>query len=186
MINDSIFPGPIYCGYGDAIARSSYTPHGFTTVLGLKDLMLAIDAAADAGTTCPAARSCERVQRPVARDTGLLPPLHLADIGQRHGPVLADQQVTCLREYRGDRGEQVAVAERSAVQAQVAVGGVRANTLVSSFLAFRNASRSAALGLPATEASRWAASSRASPAAAARSPSPGDGGESKSTAASAT
>jgi hypothetical protein len=50
MINDSIFPGPVYGGYGDAIAGSSYTPAGFSTVLGLKDVMLAIDAAADAGT----------------------------------------------------------------------------------------------------------------------------------------
>jgi 3-hydroxyisobutyrate dehydrogenase-like beta-hydroxyacid dehydrogenase len=48
MINDSIFPGPVYAGYGNAIARGTYTPPGFTTVLGLKDLMLAIQAAADA------------------------------------------------------------------------------------------------------------------------------------------
>ena len=53
MINDSIFPGPVYGGYGDAIARGSYTPPGFTTVLGLKDLMLAINAAADAGVGLP-------------------------------------------------------------------------------------------------------------------------------------
>ena len=51
MINDSIFPGPVYGGYGDAIARSSYTPAGFSTVLGLKDLMLAINAADDAGVS---------------------------------------------------------------------------------------------------------------------------------------
>ena len=53
MINDSIFPGPVYGGYGDAIARGTYTPPGFTTVLGLKDLMLAINAAADAGVGLP-------------------------------------------------------------------------------------------------------------------------------------
>jgi 3-hydroxyisobutyrate dehydrogenase-like beta-hydroxyacid dehydrogenase len=53
MINDSIFPGPVYGGYGDAIARRSYTPAGFTTVLGLKDLMLALSAAADSGTDLP-------------------------------------------------------------------------------------------------------------------------------------
>ncbi len=53
MINDSLFPGPVYGGYGDAIARGSYTPPGFTTVLGLKDLMLAINAAADAGVGLP-------------------------------------------------------------------------------------------------------------------------------------
>lgn len=53
VINDSIFPGPVYGGYGDAIARSSYTPPGFTTVLGLKDLMLAIQAAATANVHLP-------------------------------------------------------------------------------------------------------------------------------------
>lgn len=60
MINDSVFPGPVYRGYGNAIARSSYTPAGFSTALGLKDLMLAIGAAADAGVDLPSA--------PVLRD----------------------------------------------------------------------------------------------------------------------
>ncbi len=55
MINDSIFPGVVYGGYGDAIARRAYTPPGFTTVLGLKDLMLAIQAGADAGVSLPSA-----------------------------------------------------------------------------------------------------------------------------------
>ena len=53
MINDSIFPGPVYGGYGDAIARGSYRPAGFSTVLGLKDLMLAINAAGDSGVLLP-------------------------------------------------------------------------------------------------------------------------------------
>lgn len=53
MINDSIFPGPVYGGYGNAIARGSYTPPGFTTVLGLKDLMLAIESAAVANVHLP-------------------------------------------------------------------------------------------------------------------------------------
>ena len=41
---------------------------------------------------------------------------------------------------------------------------------------------SAVVAVPRTDASRWAASARADPAAAARSRSPGDGGESSSTA----
>jgi 3-hydroxyisobutyrate dehydrogenase-like beta-hydroxyacid dehydrogenase len=53
MINDSVFPGPIYGGYGDAIARQRYTPPGFTTVLGQKDVLLALQAAGDAGTALP-------------------------------------------------------------------------------------------------------------------------------------
>ena len=48
MINDSIFPGPVYQGYGRSIASGTYSPAGFTTVLGLKDLRLALDAGRDA------------------------------------------------------------------------------------------------------------------------------------------
>ncbi|WP_280395992.1 NAD(P)-dependent oxidoreductase [Nocardia brasiliensis] len=53
MINDSIFPGPVYGGYGNAIATSTFTPPGFTTTLGLKDLRLALSAADDLGTHLP-------------------------------------------------------------------------------------------------------------------------------------
>jgi len=66
MINDSVFPGPVYGGYGDAIARGSYTPAGFSTVLGLKDVMLAVDAAADAGVHLP----CAPVLREIFETTG--------------------------------------------------------------------------------------------------------------------
>jgi 3-hydroxyisobutyrate dehydrogenase-like beta-hydroxyacid dehydrogenase len=55
MIGDSVSPGPVYGGYGDAVARARYTPAGFSTVLGLKDVMLAVDAAADAGVHLPCA-----------------------------------------------------------------------------------------------------------------------------------
>jgi 3-hydroxyisobutyrate dehydrogenase-like beta-hydroxyacid dehydrogenase len=70
MINESIFPGPVYGGYGDAIARSSYTPPGFTTVLGLKDLMLAIDAAADAGTHLPSGATLREVFETTVAEVG--------------------------------------------------------------------------------------------------------------------
>ncbi|HEY6787870.1 MAG TPA: NAD(P)-dependent oxidoreductase [Trebonia sp.] len=70
MINDSIFPGPIYGGYGDAIARSSYTPPGFTTVLGLKDLTLALDAAADAGTHLPSGQTLREIFETTVSEVG--------------------------------------------------------------------------------------------------------------------
>jgi 3-hydroxyisobutyrate dehydrogenase-like beta-hydroxyacid dehydrogenase len=70
MINDSIFPGPIYGGYGDAIARSSYTPAGFSTVLGLKDLMLAIDAAADTGTHLPSGPTLQKIFETTMSEVG--------------------------------------------------------------------------------------------------------------------
>lgn len=70
MINDSIFPGPVYGGYGDAIARSAYTPPGFTTVLGLKDLMLAIDAAADADAYLPSGPVLQEIFRAAVSEVG--------------------------------------------------------------------------------------------------------------------
>ncbi len=54
MINDSVFPGAVYRGYGDAIATSAYTPPGFTAALGLKDLKLALDTAGELGVELPA------------------------------------------------------------------------------------------------------------------------------------
>jgi hypothetical protein len=53
VINDSVFPGPVYRGYGHAIATSNYTPPGFTSTLGLKDLRLALGLAEDLGVNLP-------------------------------------------------------------------------------------------------------------------------------------
>ncbi len=53
VINDSVFPGPVYGGYGHAIATSNYTPPGFTSRLGLKDLGLALGLAEDLGVNLP-------------------------------------------------------------------------------------------------------------------------------------
>lgn len=47
LLSATLFPGPVYAGYGSAIAERRYQPAGFTTVLGRKDLHLALDAAAD-------------------------------------------------------------------------------------------------------------------------------------------
>jgi 3-hydroxyisobutyrate dehydrogenase-like beta-hydroxyacid dehydrogenase len=47
LIAGSIFPGPVYQGYGALIAQRRYEPAGFKAELALKDVSLAI-AAADA------------------------------------------------------------------------------------------------------------------------------------------
>lgn len=47
LLTGSIFPGPVYQGYGTLIAQQRYAPAGFKAALGLKDLRLAL-AAADA------------------------------------------------------------------------------------------------------------------------------------------
>jgi len=70
MINDSAFPGRVYGGYGEAIARRSYTPPGFTTVLGLKDVMLAVGAAADAGVDLPTAPVLREIFQTAVSEVG--------------------------------------------------------------------------------------------------------------------
>lgn len=55
LLGDSLFPGPVYTGYGSAIAAGRYVPAGFTTELGFKDLMLAVEAANESGVVLPSA-----------------------------------------------------------------------------------------------------------------------------------
>jgi len=70
MITDSVFPGPVYGGYGDAIARGSYTPVGFSAALGLKDVMLAVDSADDAGARLPCAPVLREIFETTASEVG--------------------------------------------------------------------------------------------------------------------
>jgi 3-hydroxyisobutyrate dehydrogenase-like beta-hydroxyacid dehydrogenase len=50
LIGQSLFPGPVYQGYGRLIADTRFEPAGFKARLGLKDVRLAL-AAAEAVTT---------------------------------------------------------------------------------------------------------------------------------------
>lgn len=45
LFSSTLFPGSIYKSYGEIIAERKYKPAGFTTVLGKKDVMLALDTA---------------------------------------------------------------------------------------------------------------------------------------------
>ncbi|HEX5459202.1 MAG TPA: NAD(P)-dependent oxidoreductase [Steroidobacteraceae bacterium] len=49
LIGQSLFPGPVYQGYGRLIAEGRFEPAGFKARLGLKDVRLAL-AAAEAAT----------------------------------------------------------------------------------------------------------------------------------------
>ncbi|MFF9501235.1 NAD(P)-dependent oxidoreductase [Streptomyces sp. NPDC014656] len=53
LLASTLFPGPVYSGYGSMIARRRYRPAGFTTALGRKDLHLALDAAAGLAVPLP-------------------------------------------------------------------------------------------------------------------------------------
>lgn len=55
LLGNTLFPGAIYNGYGSMMAERRYSPPGFTLPLGLKDLGLAEDLAAERGATLPSA-----------------------------------------------------------------------------------------------------------------------------------
>ncbi|GAB0108227.1 NAD(P)-dependent oxidoreductase [Nocardia sp. JMUB6875] len=53
LLTSTLFPGPVYTGYGSMIAERRYQPAGFTTLLGRKDLHLALQVAADHNIPLP-------------------------------------------------------------------------------------------------------------------------------------
>lgn len=55
LISNSIFPGPVYAGYGKMIAGRNYEPAAFKASLGLKDVGLALAAAEQAQVPLPLA-----------------------------------------------------------------------------------------------------------------------------------
>ncbi|MGW4806079.1 NAD(P)-dependent oxidoreductase [Kitasatospora sp. NPDC004272] len=55
VLTDSLFPGPVYAGYGGMITRQSFEPAGFRLALGLKDVNLALAAGSDAEVPLPLA-----------------------------------------------------------------------------------------------------------------------------------
>ncbi|MFB6894268.1 NAD(P)-dependent oxidoreductase [Kitasatospora sp. NPDC056327] len=46
MLSGTLFPGPVYSGYGSMVAERRYEPAGFRLPLGLKDVGLALSAGA--------------------------------------------------------------------------------------------------------------------------------------------
>jgi len=55
MLAQTLFACPVYQGYGRAIAEKRYTPAGFRLALGLKDVNLALQTAADVDMPMPLA-----------------------------------------------------------------------------------------------------------------------------------
>jgi len=53
VITSSVFPGPVYAGYGALIAEQRYEPAMFKARLGLKDIRLALAAAEATSTPLP-------------------------------------------------------------------------------------------------------------------------------------
>jgi len=55
IVNDNLFKSPLLKRYGDIIAQERFDPPGFRLRLGLKDVRLALDAAAERGVPMPLA-----------------------------------------------------------------------------------------------------------------------------------
>lgn len=55
LMGNTLFGGPVYQGYGSMIAERRYSPPGFRMPLGLKDLGLAEELAAEGGVVLPTA-----------------------------------------------------------------------------------------------------------------------------------
>lgn len=55
LVAGTLFPGPVYAGYGAMMAETRYEPPLFSTALGRKDLGLAVDAADRVGAALPSA-----------------------------------------------------------------------------------------------------------------------------------
>ncbi|MFM1724232.1 NAD(P)-dependent oxidoreductase [Rhodococcus sp. PAM 2766] len=73
IMNDSLFPGGVYAGYGKMIAQRRYEPAGFRLPLGLKDVRLALAQA------------------------------HAADVGLPFGSVLEDLFLDALAHGQADQ-----------------------------------------------------------------------------------
>ncbi|WP_335936517.1 NAD(P)-dependent oxidoreductase [Streptomyces sp. PTD5-9] len=53
MLTHTVFPGPVYSGYGPMVAERRYEPAGFRLPLGLKDVDLALTTGAEGNAPLP-------------------------------------------------------------------------------------------------------------------------------------
>ncbi len=73
IMGETLFACPIYQGYGGAIAEHRYSPASFPLPLGLKDVDLALDAAARSRTPLPLGQLVQRrLVSALAHDRGAL------------------------------------------------------------------------------------------------------------------
>lgn len=61
LLTTTLFDGAVYRIYGQEIVNQAYDPPGFVMELGAKDLQLAVQTAAESGTTLPTAPAMQRV-----------------------------------------------------------------------------------------------------------------------------
>lgn len=87
LASGTIFPGPVYAGYGALIGERTYEPAAFKAVLGLKDVDLVLAAASQASVEMPSAEMIRaHLQDAIDHGQGEMDLAVLAEVAERRNP----------------------------------------------------------------------------------------------------
>ncbi|TDV48105.1 3-hydroxyisobutyrate dehydrogenase-like beta-hydroxyacid dehydrogenase [Pseudomonas graminis] len=87
LASGTIFPGPVYAGYGALIGERTYEPAAFKAVLGLKDVDLVLAAASQVSVQMPSAEMIRaHLQDAIDHGQGEMDLAVLAEVAERRNP----------------------------------------------------------------------------------------------------
>ncbi|MCF7534910.1 NAD(P)-dependent oxidoreductase [Pseudomonas petrae] len=87
LASGTIFPGPVYAGYGALIGERMYEPAAFKAVLGLKDVDLVLAAASQVSVEMPSAEMIRaHLQDAIDHGQGEMDLAVLAEVAERRNP----------------------------------------------------------------------------------------------------
>jgi 3-hydroxyisobutyrate dehydrogenase-like beta-hydroxyacid dehydrogenase len=87
LASSTVFPGPVYAGYGALIGERQYEPAAFKAVLGLKDVDLALAAASQVSVHMPLADMVRaHLQDAMEHGQGEMDLAVLAEVAERRNP----------------------------------------------------------------------------------------------------
>jgi 3-hydroxyisobutyrate dehydrogenase-like beta-hydroxyacid dehydrogenase len=87
LASSTVFPGPVYAGYGALIGQRQYEPAAFKAVLGLKDVDLALAAASQVSVHMPLADMVRaHLQDAMEHGQGEMDLAVLAEVAERRNP----------------------------------------------------------------------------------------------------
>ncbi|WP_456292807.1 NAD(P)-dependent oxidoreductase [Pseudomonas sp. AK106] len=87
LASGTIFPGPVYAGYGALIGERTYEPAAFKAVLGLKDVDLVLAAASQVSVQMPSAEMIRaHLQDAIDHGRGEMDLAVLAEVAERRNP----------------------------------------------------------------------------------------------------
>lgn len=87
LASSTVFPGPVYAGYGALIGERQYEPAAFKAVLGLKDVDLALAAAGQVSVQMPLADMVRaHLQDALEHGQGEMDLAVLAEVAERRNP----------------------------------------------------------------------------------------------------